>query len=632
MVARAQKLAQKLAKERAEVLAWVRAQEPRWGSSWVPQALDEALDEARTLHGSRKSESVARAERVVARAGALSEALLGMASFAGRASHVTSNEVMADSELLDAINLAKNRHHLSSWHLSEHWSIIQIIAPITRLPQELLYQILLILIDNVSDSHFILMRVSKLWYNIVTGIWASLKMGTTTSRYDVTKKLERNQWLLDVVVDTEIDRSHFTSYEGAYQGIFAAIKATPRWRSFIVESFPVQADLPEHLVNTGLQQCSDAVMSRLRTFKIKCTCEMSPLLERLLCILGTTASEELTTIEIKSPSVISFLIPTYTSIFRSVTVLSLDNPGVRDPVDLLPHLHQLEKLTASHLSLPVYPDDANLPLVHTLRHLSLRAVSIQWMSGRTFHALESCTLLFPLHRHVLHTFSTNLPKCDDLTFRGYPLDILHGVSAHNLTRLSVMCFCSKKSEASLQLVRFSSHALRENRLPPRILHISIEAMNKTWMKAFTFMSNLEELVIDNAQPSSLGVKALQALVVHSVHSNNLRNTDTHEGQYTPLCPSLKRFGLRYCRWFRSSEHLDLIPELVAIILSRQQSTFSLQSFHIWKESDQKEPLELIEGSRISLKTLERLTNDGAITGADLVHLVARRLAEKMSNS
>jgi hypothetical protein len=123
-------------------------------------------------------------------------------------------------------------------------------------------------------------------------------------------------------------------------------------------------------------------------------------------------------------------------------VLSLDTPGLRNPVDLLPHLHQLETLTASHLPLPVYHDDVNLPFVHTLRHLTLRAVSIQWMSGRTFHVLESCTLLFPLHRHVLHTFRTTLPNCKHLTFEGYPLDILDGVSAHKLAHLSVMCSCS----------------------------------------------------------------------------------------------------------------------------------------------------------------------------------------------
>ena len=142
----------------------------------------------------------------------------------------------------------------------------------------------------------------------------------------VTRKLDRNQWLLDVLVDAEIDRGHFTPSEGAYEAIFAAIEASSRWRSIVVESFPGQADLPEHLVNRGLQRCSDAVMNRLRTFKIKSACEMSPLLNRLLRILVTTASGELTTVGISSENAISFLVPTYSSIFRSATVLSVDTP------------------------------------------------------------------------------------------------------------------------------------------------------------------------------------------------------------------------------------------------------------------------------------------------------------------
>ena len=544
---------------------------------------------------------------------------------------VTYGEVLADLKLRDIIYSIKPKHYhrlaRDLWHHSEHWWFIQIIVPITRLPLELLQEILLIIIDNVSDSHFVLMRVSKHWYTVVSGIWASLRLGTRTPRDAVTRKLERNQRFLDVVIDTEIDRDNFTSSVGDYQAILAAILAAPRWRSLVVETFPAPTDLPEYLVDSDLQQCSDIIMSRLVTFKIKCACEMSPLLQRLLLLLGTGSSGGLTTVEINSASVISFLAPTSPSIFNSVKVLYLDTPRLPNSVDLLPHLHQLESLTASHLSLPIYPNDVDIPFVHTLRHLSLRAVSIQWMSGRTFHALESCTLLYPLHRHVLHTFSTTLPNCNDLTFQGYPLDILNSISTQNSTHLTVHCSCFEKPRGGRQLVRFSSHVLRENRLAPRILHIGIEATNQVWIKAFAFMSNLEILVIDNARPSSLGVKALQAFVVHPVHANNPGTTATHGGRYTPLCPSLKSFGLRYRRWLRPSEHFDLIPELVSIILSRQQSKFSLQSFCIWKEM---ESFELIAGSWISLKAFERLTNNDAFVAEDLLRLVASRLVEEVS--
>ena len=135
------------------------------------------------------------------------------------------------------------------------------------------------------------------------------------------------------------------------------------------------------------------------------------------------ASTELTRMEINSPNVISFLTSTYPSIFRSVTILSLDTPGIPNPVDLLPHLHQLKSFSASHISFPDYHNDIELPFIYALCNLSLRAVSILWMSGRAFHALEDCTLIFPPNHHLLHTFSVTLPNCRLLIFQGTTLDI-----------------------------------------------------------------------------------------------------------------------------------------------------------------------------------------------------------------
>ena len=594
-----QEVAERLARERAEVSPWEwqqLAERLAWALKERAWALAGTLEVDLWTHG-------LTSERVVQWTQALAELVEGLSELVG-APLVTYDEILANSDLMDIIYYIKPdyclhfAHHL--WpHRQKYWWLIQIIVPITRLPQELLHQILLNIIDNASNSPLVLMRVCKHWYTIVTGIWASLKLGTRTSKDTVTRKLKRNQWLLDVLVDTQIDRGHFTPSKGAHQGIFAAMEAASRWRSLVLETFPPQADLPDYLVNRGLQKCTNAVMSRMKTFKVKVPCERSPLLDHILRVLGTSASEELTTVEINSANVISFLVPAYSSIFRSVTTLSLDAPGLSNPADLLPHLHQLESLTASHLPLPVYHDDADLPFIHTLRHLTLKAVSIQWMNGRTFHVLESCTLTFPLHRHLLHTFCSTLPNCKDFSFEGYPLDILRGVSAHKLTHLSVVSPSSCKQRGTRQLAQFSSQALQESQLALRILHISIEATGEAWIKALTFMSNLEELVIHNAQPSSLGVKVLQSLVVHPAHANDPGATATPGAWNTPVCPSLKRFGLRYRRWLRPSEHFDLIPDIMSIIRTRGESMFFLQSFRIWARSDQKEPLELMDVSWMS---------------------------------
>ena len=126
------------------------------------------------------------------------------------------------------------------------------------------------------------------------------------------------------------------------------------------------------------------------------------------------------------------------------------------------------------------------------------------------------------------------------------------------------------------------------------------------MDALVFMSDLEELVIYNAKPSSLGAKVLQSLIIHPVLASNLGATSTPGELGAPLCPLFRRFGLKYDRWLRPSEEFDLIPVMVSIIQSREHSNCSLESFNLWISSDQKDPFELIEGSKMSLEGFARL--------------------------
>ena len=587
--------------------------------AWVHKADAEAEAEARAVT-EVEAEAEARIE-ALALAGAW-----GWARAEARKRGESVPAAAVDSSTIR--DILSNLHHNGIAHQlwdhspegrDEYSCIIDVIAPITRLPFELLRQIFLIIIDETSSPP---MLVCKHWHSILTSTWASLKLGTRTPMDVVARKLERNQWLLDVVVDTDSDRDDFTPSDSAFEAIFAAIEASSRWRSFVVESFPRQADLPEDLVNHRLQRCPNTTMSRFTTFKVKSTCETSPFLNGLLHILGTTAGPELTTVEINSPSVISFLAPAYPFIFRSIRVLSLDTPGVPSSVDLLPHLHQLETFTVSHISFPIYHIDVNLPFIHTLRHLKLRAVSIQWMSGRTFPTLEYCTLIFPLHRNTLHTFSTTLPNCKHLTFQGSPLDILNGISAHKLTQLSVTCSGSFNRRGSRQLVQLSHQVLGGSRLAPTILHISVGAKNQAWINALPFMSNLEELIIDNARPTSLGAKVFRSLVIRP----------TRRGACAPLCPSLKRLGLKYHRWLRRTERFSLIPDLVYLIKSRERSNYALESLSMCMTSNQEDPLQLVEGSRMSPKGLQRLAEESGITGEEFVELMATELVQVVLKS
>ena len=506
--------------------------------------------------------------------------------------------------------------------------VLRFIAPITRLPPELLQQIFFIIIDDVTQTSLSLMAVCRDWHDMVTSIWVSLILGATTSREAVTNKLERNPWLLDILISTEADRGGLNSSEVAYEGIFSAIEVASRWRTVVIERFPGQTDLPEALVDRGFQRCANAALSHLRTFKIKHDCEMSPLLDRLLRILGTTASAELTTVEINSGNAVLFLLtPVHSSVFNFIKVLCLDTPVMSESVDLLPHLKHLETFIASHLHLPTYPLYVDLPFTRTLRHLRLKAVSIQWMGGRTFRVLKTCALILPLHHHSVRTFGTLLPNCKELTFEGQPLETFEGFSVDKLTHLSV------KSQGWSMLHGNRQIACISNRfsiaLPLRSLHIGVSGSSRAWIKALALMSNLEELLLTNLLPSSLHARLFEAFLAQPPNKENWDVTPAIGEWHAALCPSLKVIGLQYDRWLRSTEEFKLGPIFMAIIWSRKWSRHSLQSFHIWLTYDQKEPLDLVRESRARLRASELLHSAIRVEQDQSFDLVARKAVQKI---
>jgi len=147
--------------------------------------------------------------------------------------------VLADSGLMEIINSIESYKRsdlvrvlwLHSPQKTKHeysW-LFHIFTPVTRLPLELLQQILLIVIDEVSDPSA-LVHVCKLRHVVVTGIWTSLKLGPKTTKDDVIQKLERNQSFLDIFVDTEMDHGDISS---SYEAIFTVVEAAARWRSSV---------------------------------------------------------------------------------------------------------------------------------------------------------------------------------------------------------------------------------------------------------------------------------------------------------------------------------------------------------------------------------------------------------------
>ena len=129
-------------------------------------------------------------------------------------------------------------------------------------------------------------------------------------------------------------------------------------------------------------------------------------------------------------------------------------------------------------------------------------------------------------------------------------------------------------------------------------------------------------MIHSAQPSSLRTTVFQSLVLHPVHTSNMGATSTAGELGAPLCPSLRRVGLKYDRWLRPTEQFDLIV-LASFIQSREHSKYALASFDLWTTSDQKDPLELIERSQMSIEGFRRLAEESETTNFQVTHLTPK---------
>ena len=114
------------------------------------------------------------------------------------------------------------------------------------------------------------------------------------------------------------------------------------------------------------------------------------------------------------------------------------------------------------------------------------------------------------------------------------------------------------------------------------------------------MSHLEELVIESAEPSSLGAKVFQPFIMQADHKIDIGETPASKEWCAPLCPSLKRFGLKYHRWVRRSEHFSLIPRGPRVHY-HVKGMFNLRASKLQHMDDKQSsaPVGIDEESRIS---------------------------------
>jgi len=478
------------------------------------------------------------------------------------------------------------------------------LAPIRRLPTELLAEILVIAIECHGQNRFDLIRVCRSWRVTLLSmacIWSRSTIRPLTSREQVEFMVARTKQVpLELSIDSQsIYHPCRVLQEGerAYEGLTFAMNTMSRWRRLTIGFFPNDADIVAAAGGGITDLIATRPLEKLEIFKVSGICESSASLNQLLDHIATTSTRLLTHVELASPNVVGFLADRkYRVFFSHLTHFKVDVREMRDPADILPYFENLEVLEAYRLHLPKYADDLDLPVVRTLKRMNIKIVSVQWMSGRTFPSLEDCTIIWPHHPESLRLKGgVNLPVCTQFIYDDHLIDPISEFRLPKLDKMVVRNEAWNKPRGSTQLASIWGESAHPPWLRPRVLHLDTQCHDQHLINALQVHPDLEELVLGLVRPDGLGKKFFNAMVARrlkGVPSSSGPSSGSAQSSgissshlVAPLVPKLKVFGVRYRRWIRDQEKDEIAPLLERIIQSREKTEVPLQSVKFWSTKD-----------------------------------------------
>ena len=469
------------------------------------------------------------------------------------------------------------------------------LAPIRRLPTELLAEIFVIAIEGYGQDRFDMMCVCRAWRATIISmarLWSRVTIRPSTSREQVEFVVERTKQVpLDVTIDSEsIYRPCKVSGEGggAYAGLAVVMSTMSRWRSLTIAFFPSEGDIVAASGGENAIQMSAGPFEKLEIFKISSLLESGTSFNQLLDHVATTSTPRLKCVELASQNAIWFLAdPKYRGFFGRLTHFKVDVREMRDPANILPYFENLEVLEAYRLHLPIYPHDLDLPIVRTIRRMSIKIVSVQWMSGRTFPALEDCTIIWPHHPETLRLHGgVNLPVCTQFTYDDHLIEPMSEFRLPKLDKMVVRNEAWNKPRGSLQLASVWGESANPTWLRPRALHLDTQCHDQHLINALLLLPDLEELLLGLVRPDGLGKKFFNTMVARrSKGASSPSAPISNNLLIAPLVPKLKAFGVRYRRWIREKEKDEITPLLDKIIQSREKTEVPLRSVRFWPTRD-----------------------------------------------
>jgi len=450
------------------------------------------------------------------------------------------------------------------------------------IPVEILSKIFLLVIDGgwreMTES---LELVCQRWYAIAIstpGIASRLWIRRATKKEAVQAFIQRRKTRFAVIVDVddEEDGEDFNA-DDFHASLMVACQAAPRWQFLNIRSFPPP----------GEYKASDTIVQPLESltgFIMGKNCDLGSFLEPLMTAITTTALPCLTKLDLSDSRAVLYLAqPTCLHCFFSLTTLTITlSRRMESPADILPHLRRLKYFRAKRLYLPIYSPDASLPLIQTLTSLVLKSVSVQWMAGKVFPALESCSITFPHHINAICVQPVTMLACTKLVYDSNDLDPLRHFHHPPLAVLTVRSGQWNVRRGNPQFVAVcpmvfaSAQSLSE-------LDLEVQCSEQLLDLALRQLPALGWLCLRLASPHALSETFFQEFV--GTRSNAGSPCEMAALPRPPLCANLTELDVHYRRWLRGAERKGLIPVFSDIVSSRySEEDFNLYLFFdgLWR--------------------------------------------------
>ena len=294
-------------------------------------------------------------------------------------------------------------------------------------------------------------------------------------------------------------------------------------------------------------------------------------LEQIMTKISGGTSPNLTAMGLEDRAAVLYLVqPAFLHITHSLTRLTVQLfKRMASPVDILPHLPRLEHFDACNLCLPIYPPDSPSPLTLTLRYLKPKSVSVQWMAGHVFPAMNECDIIFPHHADTIQALQpVSMPSCSYFLYHSNDLHPFAQFHLPSLQDLEVKCGQWNVWRGNPQLAALCP-VFAAGAKSLTCLHLDVECSGRLLVYMLTLVPALLDLSLEVARPDALSTTFFQAFIVREPNADRASDMVGPRSQtIAPLCPSLSSLHLHYRRWLRGPDKRARIAVFGDIVASR----------------------------------------------------------------